>query len=70
MQCNDCEKIYLADNEKQTCPYCGGKGTVLIDVTNEYFPSRKERRAAGYIHGKKLEKYLPCKCKQANLSLL
>ena len=60
MQCDDCKQVYLADNKKQPCPKCGGHGTVLVDVTDEYFPNRKERRAAGYIHGKKLEKYLPC----------
>ena len=60
MQCNDCEDVYLADDVSGKCPKCGGAGTLLVDVTSEYFPSRKERRAAGYIHGKKLEKYSPC----------
>ena len=66
MQCNDCEKVYRADDTKQMCPYCGGKGTVLVDVTREMYPNRTERRAAGYHHGKKVEKYLPCKCKEKN----
>jgi len=60
MQCNDCEQVYLADDIKGKCPQCGGVGTVLVDLTSQYFPNRRERRAAGYIHGKKLEKWLQC----------
>lgn len=57
MQCNDCDEIYLADNEKQPCPRCRGKGTVLIDITKEFYPNRATRRKA---HNEKIEKYLPC----------
>ncbi len=60
MQCDDCREIYRADDVKQPCPKCGGKGTVLVDVTGAYFPNRKERRKAGYYGKRKLEKYLPC----------
>ncbi len=60
MQCNDCQRVYLADDKMDKGPNCGGQGTILIDVTREFFGSRKEARAAGYIHGKKLEKYVPC----------
>ena len=55
MQCNDCDKVYLADNEKQPCPNCGGTGTVLVDITREFYPNRAARRRGG-----KVEKYFPC----------
>ena len=57
MQCNDCNKVYLAENEKQPCPKCGGKGTVLVDITREFYPNRAARRKA---HKEKIEKWLPC----------
>ena len=60
MQCDDCKEIYRANNIKQPCPKCGGKGTVLVDITGTYFANRADRRKQGYYHGKKLEKYLPC----------
>jgi len=63
MQCDDCGELYRADNTKQPCPNCGGKGTVLADVTGQFFGNRQERRKAGYYGKRKLEKYLPCpKC--------
>ncbi len=64
MQCDDCKQVYQAENEKQPCPKCGGKGTILVDITMQSFPNRAERRKAGYYHGKKLEKYLPCDCQK------
>ena len=57
MQCNDCEKIYIADTTNKLCPECGGKGSVLVDITKEYFPNRAARRRA---KNEKTEKYLPC----------
>ncbi len=39
------------------CLTCGGKGTVLVDITKEYYPNRAARRRA---HNEKVEKYLPC----------
>ncbi len=57
MQCNDCDKIYLAENEEQLCPKCGGTGTVLIDITGEFYPNRATRRRA---KSEKVGKYLPC----------
>jgi len=61
MQCDDCEEIYLAENKNQPCPNCGGKGTVLVDVTREFYPNRAARRAA---RNEKIEKWFPCpECK-------
>lgn len=57
MQCDDCREVYRAENEKQSCPRCGGKGTVLVDITRGYYPNRAARRAA---HNERIEKYLPC----------
>ncbi len=58
VQCNDCNEIYLAENEKQLCPKCGGKGTILADVSHIY-GNRTERRKAKKAH-LPMEKYLPC----------
>lgn len=55
MQCDDCKHIYRTNDIKQPCPKCGGKGTVLVDVTRECYPNRAARRKGG-----KVEKYLPC----------
>ncbi len=69
MECEDCKQIYRANDTKQPCPTCGGKGIVLADLTGEFSavnlplihaPNRKERRKAGYYGKRKLEKYLPC----------
>lgn len=57
MQCNDCDELYRADDAKQPCPKCGGKGTVLVDITKDFYPNRAARRKA---KGEKIEKYLPC----------
>ncbi len=57
MRCDDCKELYRVDNPKQLCPKCGGKGTVLVDVTSEYYANRAERRKA---KNAKIEKYLPC----------
>jgi RecJ-like exonuclease len=43
--------------ESNKCPQCGGKGTVLVDITKEYYPNRAARRRA---RNEKVEKYLPC----------
>ena len=65
MQCDDCKEVYLADNERQPCPCCGGKGTVLVDITREFYPNRAARRKA---KNEKIEKYLPCPdCKGGKL---
>jgi Zn finger protein HypA/HybF involved in hydrogenase expression len=45
MQCDDCREVYRADDVKQPCPKCGGKGTVLEDVS-EMYGNRAERRKA------------------------
>ncbi len=60
MQCDDCKELYRADDSKQSCPRCGGKGTVLVDVTATMYPNRAARRKDKIYHGKKVEKYLPC----------
>ena len=54
MECDDCKEVYLAE---KPCPRCGGKGTVLVDITREFYPNRAARRAA---HNEKIEKYLSC----------
>ncbi len=67
MQCDDCREVYRADNEKQLCPRCGGKGTVLVDITKDYYPNRAARRAA---HSEKIEEYLPCpECQKEKVSV-
>ncbi len=57
MQCDDCKEIYRADDVKQPCPRCGGKGTVLVDITKQYYPNRAARRA---VKKERIIKYLPC----------
>ncbi len=42
MECNDCHEVYRADNESQSCPRCGGKGTVMVDLFADF--NRAERR--------------------------
>ncbi len=65
MQCDDCNQIYRADDEKQPCPTCGGKGTVLVDITNELYRNRAEKRAAKKAR-LPTAKYFPCpKCQSA-----
>ena len=58
MQCDDCNKVYRADDKKAPCPHCGGKGTVLIDVSKMY-GNREERRKAAKAR-LPMEKYVPC----------
>jgi len=68
MQCDDCREIYRADSAKQPCPKCGGKGTVLVDITQQYYPNRAARRAA---HKERIMKLLPCPdCKELYMSSL
>lgn len=63
MQCDDCKRVYRADDVKQPCPKCGGKGTVLEDVSQMY-GNRAERRKAKKAH-LPMEKYFPCpECKR------
>ena len=59
MRCDDCKEVYLAENEKQPCPKCGGKGMVLVDISKILYGNRAERRKARKA-GLPFEKYLPC----------
>ena len=56
MQCDDCDKVYIGDTIKTPCPECGGNGTVLVDITGQYYPNRAARRKAKA----RIEKHLPC----------
>ncbi len=58
MQCDDCKQVYRADDVKQPCPKCGGRGTVLTDVSHIY-GNRAERRKAVKAR-LPMAKYLPC----------
>ena len=60
MQCDDpkCGQLYRADDVKQPCPKCGGKGTVLGNIARSY-GNRAERRKAAKAH-LPMEKYFPC----------
>ena len=66
MRCDDCDNIYLAENEKQPCPECGGRGIIISDVSRMY-GNRAERRKAKKA-GFPMEKYLPCpSCKKVEV---
>jgi len=66
MQCDDCKEIYRADNTNQPCPKCGGKGSVLENISHIY-GNRAERRRA--MKAKlPMEKYFSCpECSKAKL---
>ncbi len=57
MHCDDCGENYRADDVKQPCPRCGGKGTVIVDITKQYYPNRAARRKA---HNENVLKNIPC----------
>ncbi len=61
MECNDCKQVYRAEDTKQTCPKCGGRGTVLTNIAHIY-GNRAERCKAMKAH-LPMEKYFPCDCK-------
>jgi hypothetical protein len=44
---------------KPGCSQCGGRGTVLVDVSRTLYANRAERRRAER-NGEPMQKWLPC----------